>query len=222
MDESLVIEKEKLLLVEGKDDRKVIVCLLKELDIQNIQVAYIKGKDKLKNPDAINILSAALKTSQYNKTTIKTLGIILDADGKDVSSSFQKICSFIKKLDELQIKNLSFDIPNKCAEFTKNKTKVGVFIMPDCKSAGMLETLCISSVKDEPIMKLVVDFINRVIEINKELSHLDKRKAQAYISVASPKAQKKAIGEAVEDGIFNINSPEFDTIKDFLKNMSEL
>lgn len=220
MGNSLVIDKDKLILVEGKDDRAAIYKIVRSLGLDNIQVAYMEGKD---NADKfIDTLSAALKTPQSKNISIKAFAIVLDADDEDAKSSFQKVCSFLKEIQKRDIKNLNFEIPKKCAEFTTGSTKVGVFIMPNCENPGMLETLCLESVSNEPFFECVNNFIDSARTIKPDLDHIEKRKALSYIALNAPKGQRKSTGEAVEDGIFNINSTAFDKIKSFLMVMSEL
>lgn len=220
MGNSLVIDKDKLILVEGKDDRAAIYKIVRSLGIDNIQVAYMEGKD---NADKfIDTLSAALKTPQSKNISIKAFAIILDADEEDAKSSFMKVCSFLKEIQKRNIKNLDFEIPKKCAEFTNGNTNVGVFIMPNCETPGMLETLCMESVSNEPFFECVNDFINKARSIKPDLDHVEKRKALSYIALSASKGQRKSTGEAVEDGIFNINSGAFNKIKSFLTDMSNL
>ena len=94
--------------------------------------------------------------------------------------------------------------------------------MPDCISKGMLETLCLNSVEKDPLYICVENFISNAKEIKNDLNHIDKRKALSYIALKSPKGQRKSVGEAVEEDIFNIDSNVFDKIKKFLTDMSEL
>lgn len=206
--------------MEGKDDRTAIYKLVNELGIDNIQVAYMEGKDKGKQ--FADILAAALKTSTSKKIYIKAFGVILDADDKEPTSSFQKVCSILKEIQNRRIKNMEFDIPKKCAIFTNSTTKVGVYIMPDCVSTGMLETLCLKSVEDDPFYKCVENFIDQALNIQPDLDHIDKRKSMAFIALKSKDGQKKSVGDAVNEKIFNINSSAFDGIKEFLKTMSSL
>lgn len=220
MENSLVINKDKLLLVEGKDDRAAIYKLVKELGIEDIQVAYMEGKDNSKK--FIDTFAAALKTPTSEKIYIKAFGVILDADDNNPMASFQKVCSILKEIKKKQIKNMEFEIPKKCAIFTDSPTKVGVYIMPDCISSGMLETLCLKSVEDDPFYNCVEHFITEAINIKKDLDHLDKRKSMAFIALKSKNGQKKSVGDAVNEDIFNINSPAFDGIKEFLRTMSSL
>ena len=217
MSDSLRINKDKLLFVEGVDDRAVIYRLLKSLNIDNIQVICIDGKDNRKK--FIDTLSAALKSPKETDFQINAFAIMLDADN-EAKSSFQKACSILKELQKRKIKNLDFDIPKKFAEFTNSKTKAAVFIMPDCKCCGMLETLCLNSVKDDPFYNCVESFISNAKGIKNDLDYIEKRKVLSFIALKAKKGHKKSLGEAFEDDIFNINSDVFDLIIKFLKDLS--
>ncbi len=219
MNNSVTINKDKLIIVEGDDDSKIVDFLLKSLQINSIQTICIGGKDKLKDKDAINRLSVSLKTSKSRKIELKALGIVLDADEKGSISTFQKICSFIRKLNTLDINGISFDIPKKCAEFTHCKIPVGIYIMPDCISCGMIETLCLQAPSDFALYEKSKEFIE---SINSELNHKEKRIVQSYISIAAKDRVYRMIGNAFEAGLFDIKNPAFDKIKNFLTEMSKL
>lgn len=218
---NLIIEKERLLLVEGDGDREFFKCLLSNIGIDNIQVAYFGGKDSLTSKNGfIDALAVAL-LSRAN-VDIKVVGIILDADSSQVNSRIDKVNTFVDKINLHKIKNISFDKITKCGEFTKTKTKIGTFIMPDCQNQGMLETLCIRSLDTESISNCIDNYISCIESILGQLEKIDKRKVQIYIAAKTKDCEEKNIGHAVNSGMFDLNHKVFDEIKGFLKKMSEI
>jgi hypothetical protein len=218
---NLIIEKERLLLVEGDGDREFFKCLLNHIGIYNIQVAYFGGKDSLTSKNGfIDELSVALLSR--STVDIKVVGIILDADSSQVNSRIDKVNTFIDKINSRKIKNMSFDKIKKCGEFSKTKTKIGTFIMPDCQSQGMLETLCIRSLNTEPILNCINNYISCVEGILGNLEKIDKRKVQIYIAAKTKDCEEKNIGHAINSNMFDLSHNVFDNIKIFLKRMSEI
>ena len=215
---TIEIKKERVLLVEGKGDKDFFDNLLSFVNIDNIQVESIGGKDSLNN-DFVDKLSVALLSSSIE---IKVVGIVLDADLAQINSRIDKVNTFIAKINNTDLKNLSFDKIKKCGEFTKSKTKIGTFIMPDCKNQGMLETLCIKSLDNEPISNCIDNYIYCVESVLGKLEKIDKRKVQIYIAAKTKDCEEKNIGHAINSGMFDLSHNVFDEIKEFLKKMSEV
>ena len=66
---------------------------------------------------------------------------------------------------------ISIKPPNGHGEVSKGMPKTGVFIIPDGKSPGMLETLCLSSVESDNIKGCIDSFMN-CINLNFKASGL--------------------------------------------------
>ncbi|MDD3436759.1 MAG: hypothetical protein PHC64_06390 [Candidatus Gastranaerophilales bacterium] len=218
---NLIIEKERLLLVEGNGDRDFFRCLLSDIGIENIQVVCFGGKDSLTSKKGfIDELSVILLSKE--KVDIKVVGIVLDADLSQIDSRIDKVNTFIEKINSRKIKNLFFEKIKKCGTFTKNKTKIGTFIMPDCKNQGMLETLCIKSLEQEPIFNCIENYISCVTGILGTLEKVDKRKVQIYIAAKTKDCEEKNIGHAINSEMFDLSHNVFNEIKDFLTIMSQI
>jgi hypothetical protein len=118
-------EFDQILIVEGKDDKHVIVALRKKYRIpENFDVIPCDGIDKLSN-----ILKIVLKISE-----IKTIGVIIDADA-DCQSRWEKVKNILSAN--------GFDLPPNLSKdgliITNDSQRVGVWIMPDNNDKGMLE-----------------------------------------------------------------------------------
>lgn len=121
---------ERILLVEGKDDLHVIVHLWKAhgLPERHFDAIDCESSDKLLRDH----LEARLKES----TPPKIIGIILDADEKP-SSRWEAIKN---RLIEVGYNELSSLPAEKGTIIEQNGLpKIGVWIMPDNLSKGMLE-----------------------------------------------------------------------------------
>ncbi len=134
------LDKTKLLIGEGKDEQRLFMALLKVLNLsESIQVEYYEGKDNLSR-----YLSSLLKRPGYQ--CLESLGIFRDADSS-AKSAFQSV------QDALNKAKLTY--PSHSGQFTKEKPRVGIFILPDGISNGMLEDVCLAAVNSSPEMRCV-------------------------------------------------------------------
>lgn len=91
---------QKLLLVEGKDDAGFFGALLKQLQLEDIEIRSFDGTSNF---------STYLKTLKATPgfSQVVSLGIVRDAD-KDHNSAFQSICSGLQMIQYFLVwKNIS-------------------------------------------------------------------------------------------------------------------
>ncbi|KLO21237.1 MULTISPECIES: DUF3226 domain-containing protein [unclassified Marinitoga] len=192
------IESDKLLLVEGKDEENFLLAFLKHLNISNIQILTVQGKENFKKE-----LKLITKFPDFEK--IKIMGIVKDADNS-FHNSLKSIVTILS--------NLGFQV-NQDGSFSNGKPKIGIFIMPDHKSPGMLEDLCLSSIKEQKEIKCFEEFF--ICLNNNEITNfknLSKSKTLAYL--ASQKEPVNSLGLAAKKGYWNFEKME--KLKNFLLN----
>ena len=131
---------ERMLLCEGSDDKEFYEALCREAGLKDIEVKPPARPVKSKT-HAIQYLEVLLR--QMNDGSLKRLGLVVDADyaathGLGCAGTLDKIR---EKLDPA-----GFDRPQRLSTgglvFEHNHKKlapVGVWIMPDNHSEGMLE-----------------------------------------------------------------------------------
>ncbi len=113
------------------------------------------------------------------------------------------------------LKKVNFDIPSNVKVKTNGKPAISIFILPDCYNAGMLETLCLQSINNDPIMNCIDDFFRCMETQNIALpNNIYKAKIGAYL--ASRKKPNLRLGEAAKKGYFDWDNPVFDDLKNFL------
>ncbi|MDR0863655.1 MAG: hypothetical protein LBO74_01825 [Candidatus Symbiothrix sp.] len=115
----------KKLLVEGNDDKHVIWALCDKYNIpKTFEVVDCKGIKNLYKDISV----------RFKESGTETIGIIIDAD-IDIQSRWNSLKN--------NLSAIGFDIPDNLPEtglIIKNRTqKVGVWIMPNNNSNGMLE-----------------------------------------------------------------------------------
>jgi hypothetical protein len=196
------IKKEDVLFVEGKDEINFFGILLKWLDITDVQIIDVGGKDNFQNR-----FSGYMQT-EGALSRIKNIGFVRDAEGHEANSAFQSICSVLKKY-ELACPNES------CKPVDQDNKKISIFIMPNNNDCGMLEDLCIRAIQGSGIFPCVESFI-QCYEGKIEKDRYNKSRAiiLAYLSTQIPIVN--SLGLAAQQNIFDFSNPCFDAIRKFL------
>jgi hypothetical protein len=200
----LEITKKKLLAVEGNDEDNFFSALFKHMGIEDIiQVWPVGGKDQFKNK-----IPALLKNTGFRG--LEAIAIIRDAD-TSCENTFKSVKGVLEK-NGLQP-------PRKPGAFSHGNPKVGVFIMPDNKSKGMLESLCLETVKDAKEMECV----NRFIECANQLDNppkekdIDKAKVQAFMAIMPEVPGMLGLG--AKKRCWDFDSAELVPLKNFLSEL---
>lgn len=203
--ESVQIEKERLLLVEGKDEVEFFKSFFKHLNINNIQVIDMLGKTNFR--DNIKLLSIS-----PNIEIVKIIGAVRDADDSAQAAFNSLKDSFVK---------VNWNPADKPYIFSSKTPSIGIFIMPGAnQDNGMLEDLCLESINDCPRLKCVDDYIKCVESLGKEqLNKLSKRKILTYL--ASQKKFVRDLGLAAQKHIWDFDAQAFDELKAFLHRLAQ-
>lgn len=166
------------LLVEGNDDYHLICALCKKFDItESFRVLDCKGIDEL-----LEGLPVRLKGSGETKT----IGIVMDAD-VNIQSRWEQVRTILI--------NTGFynDIPKYCPSRgaivppnDPDAIKVGIWIMPDNNSNGMLEDFATFLIPEQDNLLPIVDAVLADIEkkgINKyRLCHHAKARIHTWLA----------------------------------------
>jgi hypothetical protein len=140
---------------------------------------------------------------------LSSLAVTRDAD-EDVGGAFQSVCDGLR--------SAGFDLPSTPGTWTNGKVRIGTFIFPDCASKGMLETLCLNSVADDPAMKCVDSYFECVQrEASRTPGKVWKSRAHAWLS--SQVVPDKRLGEAAEAGYWPFDHPAFSELRRFLQQL---
>jgi len=203
-EKTLKIEKEKLLIVEGRDEEEFFYALLKKLKIDDVQVAGVGGKTKIKS----NLKT--LKTTDPFFDRVTSLGIVRDADN-NFNDAFISVQNALKAAD--------LPCPKKPLIPTKTLPKVTIMILPPGKSRGALEDICLESVKDDPAILCVNDYFGCLDAKDVGRPVKDCAKAKARVFLSSRKEPTLRLGEAAKKGYWPFNASEFDSVRKFLKSL---
>ena len=216
MKENLKIKSSRLLLVEGNDEYWFCIQLLQFLQLNqkpdnfDIQVIDIEGKDNFAP-------SLELLTKHPDFSSVRTIGFIRDAEENLAQSSYNSICSAVKNYIN------EFPIPSIGKMKTENGFSCGIFIMPDNKGSGMLENLCIESVKPQPLYRKVESYVNEARQL---LSESDKKKhnkpkAMVQTYLAGQPLIVNTLANAAKKNVWDFANPAFTDIVNFVKILAE-
>lgn len=198
------IEKEKLLIVEGIDEVVVISQILKNNNIEDIQLIPFGGKSILKN----YMKDVLIKDSNF--LAVKSIGIIRDADD-NYEGAFDSVCSALR--------SSGLDVPNSENEKTVGNPMISILILPGNSKNGSLENIFIDSVQDDPLINCVDQYFNCVSEVKGNIpKQIGKAKVHVFLS-ANINDPDKRLGESVKAGIWNLNNTAFYLLHKFINQL---
>ncbi|MDP4085109.1 MAG: hypothetical protein Q8934_10920 [Bacillota bacterium] len=205
-DSEAIIDKPKLLLVEGKDEVEFFNALLKKINKQDeVLVIPVGGKDNFKYS-----FPATVKRSGFREK-VRSIAIVRDGDN-DYMAAFESVKNIVK--DNGYVPPRDPDSFN-----TSGIIKVGIFIMPGDLQNGMLEHLCLRTQAENPIMQCVDSFIQSVaaIEDITQPKNLVKAKAQAFLSVMPEIVN--TVGLGAQKGYWNLEHDCLFKLNQFLDEL---
>ncbi|MBN1676174.1 MAG: hypothetical protein JXR37_34335 [Kiritimatiellae bacterium] len=201
MPEQMRIEGDtkRLLLVEGKDAKKFFEVLVAQLGLPGVQVMDFRGTTQL-----ASAVKAVRNMARFD--AVETVGIVRDVE-KNPTGAFQSVTHALRQA--------GLPVPKEPFVFAEDTPRTCAVILPDASTPGMIETICLKSVQDDPVMPCVQQYLTCVEAAGELPANLDKARAHAYLA-----AQKKPwlrLGEAAEAGYWQLDHNTFDDLKAFLR-----
>lgn len=208
----LQIGSDLLLLHEGTADLKVLGALMRHGGIEGYQPIEVGGHSKLRA-----LLKALVLTPHFKNPIpnfghpVRAVAVVLDSE-TDAGATFQSV------RDALVAAGLP--VPGTAGEIAPGPLKVGVFLVPDNRSPGKIETLCLESVRDDPAWSCLDVFFSCVRECGGVLpKNIDKARAQAFLSTRANPALP--VGLAAEEGYWRFENAAFQNLAAFLRTVAE-
>ncbi len=197
------IIKPKLLIGEGAEEVRFFGALLAHLHIGDVQVEDYKGKQGLSS------YLKTLTTVRPGRERLVSLGITRDADD-NARDAFRSVCGALERI--------GLPLPASPMDFVGEALRVGVLILPDGHSEGMLEDLCLSAIGTYPEMRCVDEYFRCVNDAAKRQPR-NMAKARVHAWLSSQTEPDKLLGVAAEIGYWPWNSPAFAHVKQFLRQL---
>lgn len=202
----------RILLVEGAQDRDFFVALLRRCSLQDINV--VPPKEAL--PDLAlgggwtNVLKAlpTLLDQMKQEDGPERLGVVIDADHTDSNGGFPRryaeVTAILNSHDYREAKNSL--VRGAVFEHLDGLPSVGLWIMPDHSSDGMLEDF-LSRVVTHPDQRLLLDHGRQAIaKLPVTLFNPALHESKALISTwrAWQKKPGAPLGQCVKDDLLDL------------------
>jgi len=190
----------RILLCEGREDVRFFKAFLKNLGVADVDVLETGGKA---NYGAV--VAALVRHPNYAQ--MSSLGITRDADDNPIGA-FQSVCH------ALHANGLV--VPSRAGAVAGGQPRVGVMILPDNASTGMLEDLCLLSVQADPAYPCIDALFQCITRQGRQQPH-PMAKARIHAWLATQPIPEKRLGEAAKSGYWPWNDQAFDAIRQFIR-----
>jgi hypothetical protein len=206
----IIIEKEKVILVEGADAYFFFIWACQAFEVQDIQVLDFGG---------INDLGGYLKIFKELPGYEKASTILI---GRDAENNPDGAVVSIKSA----LKKNGFAVPESPFTFAEGKPRVAYMLFPGFESGseggsllpGTLEDLCLSTTEVDLVHECVDLYVNCLKTKDITFKDLHKTRLHAYLSGKQDFAGLK-VGEAAKAGAWNWNHTNLNPFKAIIKLM---
>jgi hypothetical protein len=201
------------LLVEGRVPEMFFREMVSAFELANLVEVRTFGDIGKENLQTY--LELFTQKAQF-KEQVSRLGIIRDAERAPASSAFQSV--------QAALQGAQLPVPEAVNKLEGSPLAVGVFILPNCSDAGMLETLCLSAVteveKAQPasVLPCVDEFFTCITKCGQGPSNPTKAQFAGYAlarDVVDPQ-----LGRAAQKGVIPWQAKAFDLLKVFIRNVA--
>lgn len=202
----------QLILLEGKNDCHVVAQLLHHhhincLDADTVNSVELIEELCLKDTKSDNQLLEALSV-YLDDGTLEVLGIVIDAD-EDIEGRWQAISGRLENAGTVAMPK----VPNPDGtiielEQTGRVLRIGIWIMPDNKSNGMLENFLQNMITDNDFLHTYAkDCVSKIPVDNRKFSRNHLNKAEICTWLAWQENPGRPYGVAIRAKYFDIASP---------------
>lgn len=209
------ITKTRLLVGEGRDEELFFRAMLKHLGREDVQVLSSGGKAGL-----FKFLGLLMSDPKW--PDVESLLVVRDADfALDRSIEPAARSAWRSVTDALRERGLPVParhgvIPPPEPTATIPSLRVGVFILPDGLSDGMLEDLCLEAATDDPVKPCLDAYLQCVEEKRGAIPRNLLPKARAHAFLASRSIPDRRVGEAAMTGYWPWDAPALASLLAFV------
>jgi len=191
----------KQLVVEGKDTGAFFEAFMDVMGVTGIQIQNFGGVREL------SVFLKALCIMPGFKAQVTSLGIVRDAETNPVAA-FRSVCGALN--------GVGLPTPAQPLVPVGQSPRVCVLILPDAATPGMLETVLLRAVADDPAMECVDRYFRCVGQQTGSLpANMPKAQIQAFL--ASRPRPGLLTGYAARAGYLGLDSPAYDDVRQFLQ-----
>ncbi len=203
------ITADQLLLVEGKDECAFFNKWLPQITTSTVQIIEIGGKDNFNKRFPIIV-----KLNGFRD--VKRLGFIRDAedDAKGAFDSFK----------EILIRNRLTSASAAGTVQSDDLPHLGIWIMPDNRSPGSIETLCWNLIPQDDQRRTCtesfIECLRTTLPPNSLPKRIEKTKVQAYLG--SRDKPLRETGRAAQAGVWDFTHGQLNNLREFLVNLFQI
>lgn len=203
--------RSRLLLVEGQDDKHVVLQLR---DRHGIPIDFCI-KEKTNNDQLLKSIRGEARAPGRT-----ALGIVLDANDNP-DARWQAVTDRLRTLGEEGFLNTS-DLPaNPVPNGTviSGRLRIGLWLMPDNRSAGELENFVEKMIPAaDPVWPLSQQYIDGIPEEHRAFKPKKIVRAQVHAWLAT-RAEPRRMGLAIKAGDLDASVPNSATFLDWLRRL---
>lgn len=209
----------KTLLVEGSEDKRVVPELIEANGVQwgetaEEAVVYIKEFEGVSN-----LLKPGVIESELKASGVETVGIMIDANG-DANGRFNQI----RARSKILFPDIEEDLPPNGLIHTNGEgLKLGVWLMPDNRSHGMLETflMYLAPMNDE-LVRHAEMACQTAQNLGAPYKAVQSEKAKIHTWLAWQDEPGAQLHQAVKQRILNSSSPLATPFVKWFRNLFEV
>jgi hypothetical protein len=210
-----------VLLVEGQDEKRTIPELIELNGIDwgsgKNTIVHIKDYEGYENIIKPGSISTELKADG-----IEALGILLDADEYPLDRwvAIRNACRNSKA-----VSSIPDDLPEKGLIIeADNGVRVGIWIMPDNKLPGMLETFLgyLLPTDNSSLWEFAESTINSAKEQGAPFTEYHREKARIYSWLAWQKPPGRQLHQAIKERILDPQHPEAQMFVNWFRELYQL
>lgn len=203
MSYSLKIDCPKQVIVEGQDDVRVFKAMISHFNIPDLQVHECGGHPNLRS---------FLKTFKAlpNFGLVQALAVVTDADSNRASRE-QGVREALAAA--------ALPVPPRPLETASDGDLVVAYlIVPHGQDAGMIEDVCLNSVRADPAMECVERYFDCISQTKLPgPKDVERSKARVHAFLASRERPGLRLGEAAEGGIWDLGADAFQPLKNLIR-----
>jgi len=204
------------LIFEGVDDKHVVWNLLFNHEHQGQPLCEKFGKTNCKIKDGIENLIDTLN-EELKATDLGRLGVILDAD-MDLARQWARVTRVLDQHGCRQVPAAP-DVEGTIVETTDGK-RIGIWVMPDNKSAGALEDFVGKMITDGDTLwpKAQVD-VNSIPQADRRFKETYLSKAHVHTWLAWQEEPGTRMGETFKKRYLDPNHPQATAFVNWIRRL---
>jgi len=227
--------RKKLLIVEGKEDQSLILALLQKImnakksketsEEHQIIIEIADNKIYVHDSESDNNAFKKFTTTIKNREEYSHIGIIVDVDGsekdkKSIHSRWQSFCEIAKKDFGYKLPK-NFDKTKLNFQSDNDFAKIGLWLMPDNQSQGMLEDFVRKMIKSDDKLHLhAEDIVNNLPE--RRFGKTYTSKAIIHTWLAWQKQPNVDIYKGIDNKYFDVETELCNNFIEWIKDLFEI